>query len=397
MIVKTLRAYRSSFRGLSRDIWLLALITLINRSGSMVMPFLSVYMTTQLGFSLQHASYVMAAFGFGSLLGAFLGGKITDKIGYFPVMFGSLFFGGLLFMGMRWLTTLWEICLYTFVLSAVYDMFRPANLVSITAYSSPDNRTRSMALVRLAINLGFSVGPAIGGFLAYNAGYKSLFFADGLTCILAALTLLWFLRPKREEREKGRILLKKEGPSPWENRVFLRFIFFVVLNAIVFMQLFGTLPVYFKKELKLTESSIGLLMALNGILVAFLEMPLIYLTENKQSKLRMITAGALIMSLSFAGFLIWPQTSLLALICILFISFGEMFSFPFCNTFAMEQSPESRQGEYMGWYSMGFSMGFIFAPIVGLGLADSIGFQGLWLVMTALGILTSLGFWKLVK
>lgn len=397
MIAKTLRAYRSSFSGLSRDIWLLALITLINRSGSMVMPFLSVYLTTALGYTLQEAGWVMAAFGLGSLLGAFGGGRITDKIGYFPVMFGSLFFGGLMFMGMMWMNDLREIMLYTFVLSATYDMFRPANLVSITAYSSPENRTRSMALVRLAINLGFSVGPAIGGFLAYHVGYKSLFIADGLTCIMAALTLLWFLRPKKEERKKLIVPVKKEGPAPWQNKTFLRFLFFVVLNAIVFMQLFGTLPVYFKKELRLTESSIGLLMALNGILVALLEMPLIYLTEKRQSKLRMITFGALLMSLSYPGFLIWQQAAVLALVCILFISFGEMFSFPFCNTFAMEQSPEGRQGDYMGWYSMGFSLGFILAPLIGLGLADSIGFQGLWSIITLLGLMTTYGFGRMVK
>lgn len=394
MIAKTLRAYRKSFSGLSRDIWLLAFITLINRSGSMVMPFLSVYITTKLGHSLQEAGYVMAAFGCGSLLGAFLGGKITDKLGFFPVMFGSLFFGGIMFIGMMLMNTLWKLIPYTFLLSAVYDMFRPANLVSISAYSNPDNRTRSMALVRLAINLGFSVGPAIGGFLAFNVGYKSLFIADGITCILAALCLLWFLKPARKNDETKHVILNKQGLPPWRNIQFLRFILFVMTNAIVFMQIFSTLPVYFKQELKLTESSIGLLMGLNGILVALLEMPLIYATENKQSKLKMITAGALLMSLSYPGFLIAPKEQFMATVSILFLSFGEMFSFPFCNTVAMDESPEGRQGEYMGWYSMSFSLGFILAPLIGLGVADKLGFQSLWYFITLVGLITSYGFRK---
>lgn len=397
MLAKSLRVYRSSFHGLSRDIWLLALITLINRSGSMVMPFLSVYMTSKLGYNLQEAGWVMAAFGLGSLLGAFCGGKITDKIGYFPVMFGSLFIGGLMFIGLMWMRELWQIFIYVFLLSAVYDMFRPANLVSISAYSNPVTRTRSMALVRLAINLGFAVGPAIGGFLAYHVGYTSLFIADGLTCIAAALTLLFALRPGKEAGESRRQLVGKEGRAPWQNMFFLRFVFFVMLNAVVFMQVFGTLPVYFKQEMHLTERSIGMLMALNGILVAMFEMPLIYITENKRSALRMIASGALMLAFSYPGFVLSNDAPISALICILLLSAGEMFSFPFSNTFALEQAPAGRSGDYMGWYSMGFSLGFIFAPLIGLGLADRIGFHGLWLLICILGLFTALGFWRLMK
>ena len=397
MLARGLRAYLSSFHGLSRDIWMLALITLINRSGSMVMPFLSVYMTNKLGFGLQEAGWVLAAFGFGSLLGAFFGGKITDKIGYFPVMFFSLFLGGCMFIGLMWIRELWEMIIYIFLLSAVYDLFRPANLVSISAYSKSENRTRSMTLVRLAINLGFSVGPAMGGVLAFQVGYTSLFIADGLTCIAAALTLLVFLRPRAAAREPTNRGVTKAGFAPWQSKVFLRFIFFVMMNAIVFMQLFGTLPVYFKQQMHFTERTIGMLMALNGLLVVVFEMPLIYATEKKRPGLKMIAAGAMLMALAYPVLVFIGDSTYSALFCILLISAGEMLSFPFSNTFALEQAPAGRSGDYMGWYSMGFSLGFILAPLIGLGLAGILGFHGLWLLIGLLGLLTALGFWRFVR
>jgi predicted MFS family arabinose efflux permease len=391
MIIKSIRGYRNSFRGLSRDIWLLALITLINRSGTMVVPFLTVYMTSSLGFSLKEAGWVMAAFGCGSVLGTFIGGKLTDKGGYFPVMVWSLFLGGLMFLGMMFMKTLEHILVYTFFLSSVAEMFRPANLVSISAYSTPENRTRSMALVRLAINLGFTAGPAIGGFLAYHVGYRGLFIADGLTCISASLLLIWFLKPGKRGESARHERLPKEGLPPWKNLRFLRFMAFVIMNAMVFMQMFGTLPVFFKNDMKLNEDQIGLLMALNGLMVATLEMPLIYVTEKKYNKMRLMTLGALLTALSYLGFVLMGDMLLVAVLCILFLTFGEMFSFPFSNTWAMENSSSGRQGEYMGWYSMGFSVSFILAPLIGLSIAEAFGFHALWLIMTGIGLMAMAG------
>ena len=79
----------------------------------------------------------------------------------------------------------------------VADMFRPAMFVALSAYSKPENKTRSVTLIRLAINLGFSAGPAVGGIIITGLGYAQLFWVDGITCILAGLLLLKVLHPKK--------------------------------------------------------------------------------------------------------------------------------------------------------------------------------------------------------
>ena len=157
--------YIDSFRGLSKEVWWLSLITLINRAGTMVIPFLSLYLTESLDFSLSNVGWIMSAFGLGSVFGSWLGGKLTDKIGYYKVMLFSLFTTGFLFIGLQYLTTFSSFCVGIFLVMLVADTFRPAMFVALSAYSKPENKTRSVTLIRLAINLGFSAGPAIGGLI----------------------------------------------------------------------------------------------------------------------------------------------------------------------------------------------------------------------------------------
>ena len=69
--------------------------------------------------------------------------------------------------------------------------------VALSAYSKPENKTRSVTLIRLAINLGFSAGPALGGLIITSLSYRGLFWVDGITCILAVFyCYLMYLNPK---------------------------------------------------------------------------------------------------------------------------------------------------------------------------------------------------------
>ena len=134
----------------------------------------------------------MGLFGLGSISGAFLGGKLTDKYGFYDVQVGALLSGGLLFIIVGLQTTFFTLGLFTFILSLCNESFRPANSTAVAYHSSPENKTRSYSLNRLAINLGWAFGGALGGFLA-SINYHLLFWVDGCTNILAALFLLKLL------------------------------------------------------------------------------------------------------------------------------------------------------------------------------------------------------------
>jgi len=201
MITRTVSLYKTSFTGLSSQTWLLSFIMLINRSGTMVVPFMTLYLTGKtMNRTLAEAGTVMGLFGLGSVIGAYFGGKFSDKIGFFKIQFFTLIFGGILFIVLGQIKSYSLICLFTFLLSTVNEAFRPANSSAIAFYSKPENRTRSYSLNRLAINLGWAVGASLGGLIAsYN--YELLFWVDGFTNILAAVLLFFFLRPARIEKK----------------------------------------------------------------------------------------------------------------------------------------------------------------------------------------------------
>ncbi|MEO5985191.1 MAG: MFS transporter, partial [Ferruginibacter sp.] len=191
MISSTLLLYRNAYDGLSRRIWLLSAVMLINRSGTMVLAFMTLY-CTHLGYSIKQAGWVVALYGMGSIIGALLGGRISDRFGFYFTQTGALFFGGLFFLLLGQMKTYNSICICVFFLSMVNESFRPANATAIAHYSTPQNRTQSFSLIRLAINLGWGVGSALGGFLA-SINYQLLFWVDGITNIAAAGMLLMIL------------------------------------------------------------------------------------------------------------------------------------------------------------------------------------------------------------
>src|SRR5438045_959499 len=262
MIKSSIAVYRNAYIGLSDATWWLALVMFVNRAGTMVLPFLTVYLREDMHYSIAAAGWEVALFGIGALLGNFIGGRLTDKIGFSPVQFWSLFLNGVLFIVLGQMRTFWQIGSCMFIIGVVGEAFRPANAAAVAYYSQPGNRTRSYSRNRLAINLGFSIGPAVGGLLAF----QYLFWADGITCMLAALLLRIALPPViMTNKREGDTKAEQNSSSVWKDKIYLGFTFFIFLSALCFLQMFSLLPVFFKEQLYLSKPVIGLVLALNGL------------------------------------------------------------------------------------------------------------------------------------
>ncbi len=378
-------SYINSFRGLSKEVWWLALVTLINRAGTMVIPFLSLYLTQDRGFTLENVGVIMSCFGLGSLVGSWLGGKLTDIFGYYKVMFISLLLTGLLFIWVQLLESYLALCFGIFILMVIADAFRPATFVALSAYSKQENKTRSVTLIRLAINLGFSAGPAIGGVIIASIGYFGLFWIDGITCILAGILLLFVLNPKKAKEIDT---LKNTTPSSaYKDTSYLLFIGAMVLFGFIFVQYFSTVPIYYSSERALSEFHIGLLLALNGFLIFAFEMPLIkYLESRPFSKITQVIIGLALTSFSFL-FLTFGSWTGLLVIGMFFMTVGEMIAFPFSNAFAMDRSRRGKQGEYMALYSIAFSISHVFAHNSGMLSIARLGFKTTWYGAMIIGVL----------
>ncbi len=398
MFTKAWHLYKNAFSGISKEVWLLALVSLINRSGTMVVPFLTIYLKNKMGFSYLETGIIMSVFGVGSLAGTYSGGKLTDKIGFYPVLFWSLFLGGLSFILLGFLTSFLAWCIAITILGIVGEAFRPAIYTGLASYSEGSYQTRGTSLIRLAVNLGISVGPAIGGFIAYHIGFSGLFWADGLTCIAAAVFMRIFI-PYKSNKQENRVSDSSQqlGNSAYKDVNFLIFIGLLIFTSLGFMQFFLLIPMYYKEHFMFNESQIGLILALNGMLIVLFEMPLVYRLENKIPKLLLIALGSGLLGISFLilipGFTGWW----VAVFSLIILTLGEIFNMPFANSFAMNQASEGRRGQYMALYAMAYSLAHIIAPCMGSFFIENYGYSSLWTINGVLCLLSMTGFYFMQK
>jgi len=394
---KVLQLYKNAYGGLSQESWMLALVILINRSGSMVLPFLSIYLTANLGYGVKEAGYIISMYGIGSVIGGLGGGWLTDRIGHFKVQWLSLVVSGSLFLVIAYLKDYYILMIGILLVSMIAESLRPANASSIAYYAKPENLTRAFSLNRMAVNLGFSIGPSLGGLLAFYS-FKLLFLADGFTCIVAGLVFFFYFRNRkgrkpatREERK-----LASKSRSPFSDPLYLSFIVLTCLYASMFFQLFMTLPLYYRDVYQLSERGIGGMLTLNGAIVFLVEMVLVYVIGSRYKSGSLIGLGTILLGISFILLNMYAGISIL-IVSMIILSMSEILAMPYMATIAVERSVEANRGAYMGLYTVSYSGAFIIAPLCGTYIIEHYGFDDLWYGIFILSILVAISLYLIVN
>ncbi len=392
MLLKTKKYFKNAYGGISKPIWLISAAMFINRSGTMVFPFLSLYLTQYLHFSLVDAGKILIVYGTGALCGAYLGGYITDKLGHYKVQVLSLIFAGIMLLVIMYLSNFYTLCIGLFIFTALGDTFRPANQTAIAHYSHAENRTRAYTLNRLAINFGWAIGAGMGGFLAYH-NYKLLFLVDGITCILAGIFLLFFLKPSKQKYTQvieNEIDIASKS-SPFRDTTFLFFTACTLIFAVSFFLLFSVIPVYFKQVHHLTELQIGLLQTLNGLFIVVFEMFLVFELEKRFKKMNIIALGLLFTGFSYLILNLFSFAGVV-LFSLLFVTLGEMFAMPFMQSATVAKATAKTRGKYLGLYGMTYSIAQIASPGLGTWVVTNFSYDTLWNGVFVACCLAALGF-----
>lgn len=397
--MKLINLYTNSFKGLSQESWMLALVMLINRSGSMVLPFLGVYMTNHLHFSIENTGIVLSFFGIGSVLGSWLGGFITDKIGEYKVQSFSLLLSVPLFCLIPVFKTEVGVAAIILLQSIVSDSFRPANSVAITKYAKPENITRAFSLNRMAVNLGFSIGPALGGILS-AISYEFLFFSNALAAFSAGILYILFFRKRNKiarlkaKKVKEVIEIKKEN-SPYRDGKFLVYCFFCMLFSICFFQIFSTLTIFYKDVAKLSQQNIGYILGYSGFLIVLLEMGFVQIAEKYFNLAVTMLLGTFICGFSYA-MMAFDHSIVALIISMTLLCIGEIWTLPFMSTITALRSGDNNKGAYMGLNGISFSIAFIVTPYLGTMLAEKFGFNALWIGTGVLATVIAIAFYFII-
>ncbi|MEZ4765955.1 MAG: MFS transporter [Calditrichia bacterium] len=381
--------YIASFTGLPRAAWLLSFVILVNRSGSMILAFMTLYLTTERGFSVPDAGKLVSLYGLGALTGAMLGGWLTDRFDAIKVQVFSLFFGGLSIFALGYAVNIWMIGLLIFLVSLISESYRPAHMSAMALVCPPEKRVRGFALSRLAINLGMSIGPAAGGFLA-RVDYHLLFWVDGITCILAGFLVIFFFRKSPLVAGESANPVVASTISPWRDTIFLIVMAFMILVGATFNQAFNTWPIYLKEFHTFIESDIGLMMALNAFLIVIFEMPIIHRLEHIRP-MRLMAVGVVFFYLGFALLPLGSGIVFIAFTVVMW-TIGEMLIFPVVAGFVAQRASERHRAKYMGLFSLGFGVSFVIGPTLGTWAYAVVGANEFWYCVGAVGFITLTGF-----
>ena len=378
-----------SLKGLPPDVWTLAIASLINRAGTMVLPFLVLYLTKELGYSPPRAGLVLAIYGAGSIIAAPVSGRLTDLIGPLPIMRWSLVLTGILVFLYPVVRGFAAVVALTLAWAIVTELFRPASLAMIADIVKPDRLKSAYALSRLAINLGMSVGPAAAGFIAAYS-FKWIFIADAFTTLAAAAVLI--MTPFSTVRHSPTDPDHPRSPSfvsslVLDDRRMLLFLPALFLTGIVFFQIEGPLPLFLVEDLSLSPAFYGGLFTLNTVMIVFMEVPLNAATAHWPHR-RGLALGAFLFALGSGAFAFMTTAEGIVVAMIVW-TFGEMMLFPQASAYVAEIAPAARRGAYMGVYSLSFSLAFAIAPWAGTTGYAKFGARPLWIAVFIVGFISA--------
>lgn len=381
-------------RGLPASVWIIAATSFVNRAGTMVLPFMVLYVAKQLGVAVAMAGLSLTVYGIGGIVSAPVMGRLCDRIGPLAVLRLTLWSSGLMLFAFPFVTTFHAALWLTFVWAFVIEGVRPATLSAVTSAVGSEQRKAAVALNRLAINLGMSIGPAVGGFLAARS-FKLLFVADGVTSLAAGLVLTALLAWRGESHHLATVSRRVEAPSAsrpagartaiLRDRGALVFFTAMLLTSMVFLQAEGAMPVYLVRDLHFSESFYGLLFLVNTLMIVAIEVPLNGIME-RWPHWRAMVLGALLLAVGFGALGVVHTWGGIIGITVVW-TFGEMVLFPSSGAHVGDIAPPGRIGEYMGMYSMTFSIAMVLGPWAGTALLDHFGRSVMWGTAFGVGVL----------
>lgn len=387
MILLRMNLWRS-LRGLPRDLWLLSIATLINRLGTMVIPFLVLYLTQELGFSPVRAGLALGIYGAGAIIIAPISGRLADTIGGLRILRVSLIGSGIMLLAFPFARTFPSVVILVIAWSLLNEGARPATLTLVADLVPTGQRKPAYALIRLAINLGMSVGPAVGGFIASHS-FRMIFVANAAALLGAGFFLILFpLTHHAHARVAENAAGDAERPTSrsvvFGDRRLMVFLIATFLVSVVFFQHEGVLPLFLVQDLQLSMAFYGMLFTVNTLMIVFMEVPLNAATAHWPHR-RALSLGALLFAVGSGlfGFAGGPAMVLLGIVV---WTFGEMMLFPQASAYVADIAPPRRRGAYMGAYSMAFSLAFAVAPWAGTAVFSRFGAAILWSSVFVVGV-----------
>lgn len=389
---------KATYEEYPRQFWLMITgIVISTAGGSMIWPFLLIYVTRRLGLPLSVVAPLISVNAGTGLLSSFIAGTMADKIGRKTVMNLSLTANGLAFLFLMNAATYQQF----FVLMIIVGLANPLYQVGADAMLADmiptEKRTNAYAINRMAVNAAFALGPAVGGFLA-STSYNLAFYAaatgfliySALLFVLAKETLAKSRTASPEPMTPVQVSLRDGGyKTVFRDTPYLWYIILMSLGLVAPSMLWILMPVYAKTNFALPEYLYGWIATTNALMCVFVQYP-VSQVSSRHRPLPVIAAGMFVYALGtgsvalmrgFSGF--W--------LSMVILTFGELMLAPTASKYVADLAPATLRGRYMSIYWVAWGLARTSAPLIGGFLNDNVSPQAIWLGGLGLGLASTLG------
>jgi len=379
-----------------RQFWLLFWGMLISTIGaSMVWPFLMIYVSEKLDLPLSTVTTLMTVNAISGLIFSFIAGPVADRVGRKRIMYISLISDGLAFLLLSQADSYPAFMALMALRGAINPLYRVGADAMMADLIEPEKRPDAYSLLRMSNNIGISIGPSIGGFIA-GVSYNLAFFIAAIGMVTYGILVIVQARetlPKLQSRPQvekfggyGRVL---------SDRPFISFVLAFLLNTVVASMIWVLLSVYAKKNFGVPESQYGFIATTNALMVVFLQFAVTQITK-RHTPLPVMAIGALFYAIGGASIALgagfWGFWMSMVIMTI-----GELIVTPTGSTYAANRAPADMRGRYMSIYGLTWSVASGIGPLLGGFLNDNIAPVAIWYGAGIIGLSSVLAFIMLAR
>jgi MFS family permease len=389
-----------TYAGLPKSIYVIFFARIINSMGSFVHPFLTLFLTINLGLGTETVGLFLMMAAISSVPGSLIGGKLADHIGRKKIIIVFQSLAALCLIPCAFLGKSIIIPYLLILSSFLGGAAQPPNSAMMADLTNIGNRKAAYSLLYLGINVGFSLGPLIAGFL-YNHHLKLLFLGDAATTILSLILVAIFveetLPAKEESGDKVNAELYNENENAQEGNLLsvllkrpylIAFALVSMIYSFMYSQFGFITPMQMRKLFSSNGPELyGSIMAINGLVVVTMTTVIAALTK-KITPILNITLAGLFFSIGF-GMLFLAKTFTVFVISTIIWTIGEILSATNSGVYIANHTPMSHRGRFNAVIPLITGTGFAVGPfMMGFFIRNRV-INSAWLVVFFLGVLAS--------